>query len=193
MALEREQFRLILEYEKNFAERLAAKVLKKPEMNLWMILIPIIFVFYLNDLKKFRDGCRAFAGNYLLYRECALQEAAEVAEKGRIPALLPLTAKLAMSAAARKKLVEMLEVLVEQYTVMLRARGEDYQELLVDACGGQGDYAAFLQRLGEAEKDFNRTLAAQEGESAEEFREIIAAMERHSADIRSSDSARYFA
>ena len=54
----KENSALILAHEEDFAAALARHVIDKPKLSIWMILIPIFFVFYFFQLNKYRDGLR---------------------------------------------------------------------------------------------------------------------------------------
>ncbi len=193
MALDQNgRIQLILEYEQNFADHLASKVFKNPEINLWMILIPIIFVFYLNDLKKIKDGRQVFVVNYLLSRHCALKEATEVINNGRKPDLQSLAATVDMPSSARPMYAELLAVLVQHYNTLLNTAGDDYHGLLHNAYASHQAYSNFLSRLNKAEKALNRVLKLELEKSSQEVSGIIHSIENHSADIRRSDADHFF-
>lgn len=192
MLSEEDRLQHILEHEQRFADHLALKVFEQPKMGIWMILIPIIFVFYLNDLKKCKDGRQAFAANYLLSRKCAIAEAAEVVKNGREPDLQSLAAKAGLSPDASQKFIEMLAILVEHYNMLIEAEGNDYQGLLLSAYGGHDNYSAFLKRLTVAEKSLNRSLKPQLEESAGEVSDIVSSIEKYSEEIRRVAAGKYF-
>jgi len=83
MTEKKEKSTIILEEEEKFALILASQVINKPQLSLWMILIPIFFVFYFTNLSKYKNGCRQFADNYLIDKKRALNEAIAVVEGGR--------------------------------------------------------------------------------------------------------------
>ena len=41
-----EKAKMILDHEEWFAESLAIKIVEKPTLSVWMILIPIVFIYY---------------------------------------------------------------------------------------------------------------------------------------------------
>ncbi|MBC8247469.1 MAG: hypothetical protein H8E81_07780, partial [Deltaproteobacteria bacterium] len=90
---------LILNYEQKFANSVAVAVIEKPQLNLWMILIPIIFLHFFYRLKKFADGQKAFAGNFILTRKRALEAAAKSIESGGNP---DINALINMSSAPKE-------------------------------------------------------------------------------------------
>jgi hypothetical protein len=192
MSSENNRVQLILEHEQGFADHLALKVFEQPKMGLWMILIPIIFVFYLNDLKKCKEGRQAFVANYLLSRKCAIAEAAEVEKSGRKPDLRSLAAKAGLPPDARQRFTEMLAILVEHYIVLLRSEGNNYQALLLNAYRSHDNYSAFINRLNEAEKALNLALTPQLTESVKEVGDVVRSIEMYSGKIRRAAGEKYF-
>ncbi|MCJ7830466.1 MAG: NF038143 family protein, partial [Desulfobacterales bacterium] len=75
MPTPREKSLLVLQEERLFAAALAAQVIGKPQLSIWMILIPIIFVFFFFRFQKYVAGKKTFADNYLTSRQQALEEA----------------------------------------------------------------------------------------------------------------------
>ena len=47
---------LILADEKRFAAQVSARVIDKPRLDVWMILIPVFFIFYFWQLKRYAKG-----------------------------------------------------------------------------------------------------------------------------------------
>ena len=60
---------LILADEKQFAARVSVKVIDKPRLDVWMILIPVFFIFYFWQLKRYAKGRKTFAENFLITRQ----------------------------------------------------------------------------------------------------------------------------
>jgi hypothetical protein len=175
---------LILEQEEQFSITLAAQVMDKPRLSLWMILIPIFFIYYFNDLNKYKNGCRQFVEHYIIDKKRAMNEAVEVVTSGReidIPALADLSN---MSSKAREKQAQVLAVLVEHYIILLNARGEDYPSLIRNAYGTLTDYLLFLNHLNQAEKEVNKALTPDLRKSHEGINDIVSRMEDVSARLR---------
>ena len=175
---------IILEQEEQFAIALASQVINKPQLSLWMILIPIFFVFYFNDLNKYKKGCRQFADNYLIDKKRALNEAVEVVNTGREPDIRTLAELPDMNSTAREKQADILAVLLEHYTIILNSDGEDFASLIRAAYGSLTNYLLFLNRLNQAEKEVNKTLRPDLKESDEVINDIVSRMEDLSERIR---------
>jgi hypothetical protein len=184
MSEKKEKSAIILEQEEKFAVTLAAQVINKPQLSLWMILIPIFFVFYFNNLSKYRNGCKQFAENYIIDKKRALNEAVEVVDRGREPDIRALAELSNMNNKAREKQVNVLEVLVEHYTSLLNSDGEDFASLIRAAYGTLTNYLLFLNHLNQAEKEVNKALKPDLEKSLEGVNDIVSSMEDLSARLR---------
>ena len=75
MASNDEKKNYILDYERKFAAQLGRAIMQKPKLSTWMVLIPFIFIFYFQDLSKYKNSRQDFSENYLHSRKIALEEA----------------------------------------------------------------------------------------------------------------------
>ena len=78
---------LILAEERRFANQVSHRVIEKPRLAVWMILIPVFFVFYFWQLKRYADGRKKFAESFLLTRRRAIEEAYRAAASDKNPAV----------------------------------------------------------------------------------------------------------
>jgi len=179
-----EKSRLILEHEQHFASILAGNVLDKPKLDMWMFLLPILFVHYMNDFKKFKDGRKTFADHYMVTPKRALEEAAAVVQSGKTADPHSLTKQLEMPPEAQKKLAELFAMLIGHYEVLLKAAGDDFDSLVRSAYNNLTNYLLFINQLNNAEKKLNMALKFQLTTAESETNDIISAIERHSEQIR---------
>ena len=70
-----EQRAIILESERQFAHKLALEVIDRPSLTVWMILIPVIFVYYFFRLNRYKSGREAFIKHYMTGIHRVLEEA----------------------------------------------------------------------------------------------------------------------
>jgi hypothetical protein len=180
----KEKSAIILEQEEKFARILASQVINKPQLSLWMILIPIFFVFYFTNLNKYKNGCRQFADNYLVDKKRALNEAAAVVDGGRESDIFALAKLSNMNSEAREKQAEVLTILVEHYINLMKTDGEDFASLIRAAYGSLTDYLLFLNRLNQAEQEVNKALKPDLEEPDEVINDIVSNMEVVSERLR---------
>ncbi len=180
----KDKSKIILEQEEQFAIMLASQVINKPQLSLWMILIPIFFVFYFTNLSKYKNGCRQFADNYLIDKKRALNEAVAAFDGGREPDIRGLAELSNMNNEAREKQADILAILVEHYSTLLNSDGEDFASLIRSAYGSLTDYLLFLNRLNHAEREVNKSLKPDLEESDEVINDIVSNMEVVSERLR---------
>jgi len=78
-----EKKRLILSHEAVFANRMSLLVIDKPGLSVWMILVPIIFVYWFFRYQKFNAGRKDFADHYMKGIRRALDAACTAIETGQ--------------------------------------------------------------------------------------------------------------
>lgn len=142
---------IILQHEKQFAEALARQVIQKPEISVWMILIPVLFVYHMYRLPRYAQGKKEFVENYLLSRISALHEASSALAEGRQPDTGSLAVRDDVPADIQPHLREILDILVQHYTSLLQAAGDDFPSLARSAYGSGTAYLLIMRRLNDAE------------------------------------------
>lgn len=192
MASNDEKKDYILGYERKFAAQLGRAIMQKPKLNSWMVLIPFIFIFYFQDLSKYKNARREFSENFLVSRQVALKEAEEALAEQRQPVPQDLAAQAEIYPAARENYGELLAVLTEHYFSLLQARGESYDELLQAAYGRRKNYLTFVDKLCHAEKALNRALRPDLAESVEGVNGIVSSIEKNSEKIHRAEAKEYF-
>jgi len=173
----KEKSMLILAHEEKYAAALARHVIDKPKLSIWMILIPIFFVFYFFQLNKCMDGRRMFAEHYLVSKKRALDEAVEVVDTGRNPDCQALAKLSDMPDIVKEKQADVFTVLVEHYIVLLNAQGEDFPSLVRNAYGSLTNYMLMFNRLIQTEREVNKTLTPHLDTSHQKIKEVISRME----------------
>ena len=176
--------RLILEHEEEFAAQLSGHVMDRPRLNIWMILIPIIFVYFFYDLNKYKNGRKMFVSHYLVGKKRALDEAVDAVRMRREPDIRTLAQLSDIPDEAREKQADVLAVLVEHYSILLKSDGEDYSSLVQTAYGNLTNYLLFLNRLNQVEKEAITALEPQMSESGDEISDVVSRMERMSEKLR---------
>jgi hypothetical protein len=185
--------KLIIGQERKFSAQLCRFILHKPTLSSWMIFIPFIFVFYIQDFMKYKKGKQDFMENFLLTRNKALNEAeAALAEHRDIDTGI-IAQQAELSPEAREEYAGFMAVLADHYSVLLQATGETYEELVKSAYGRNKNYQAYIDQLGKAEKDLNKALSPGLEESTEGVADVVGSIERYSEKIRRTDAKEVFA
>lgn len=187
-SLEKKQ-EFILAHEKQFALRLSRHVLGKPELNCWMILIPFLLVFFMQDLMKYKDGLRTFSENYLLCRQKALREAVEALTENRRVDTYPLAEQAKLTGKTLDRYAEFLAVLAGHYTDLLQSQGESFAEMVQSAYGNdRHNFQLFINKLAHVEKSLNTVLMSQLSQTQDGVDATIQKMESASNHIYRADA-----
>lgn len=179
----------ILENEQDLARQLAHRVLDKPVPPIWMILIPIFFVFHAWKIKAYARGLEDFAEHYLLPRRQALEAAADAVRAGTDVDLEALLSQAETLPVQGKPLYgQWMVLLTEHYRTLLTARGDGHPALVRSGYQSKTNYLLFCNRLNQAENAFNLALLPQIEADNEDLLEVIRKMERAITELRRQES-----
>ncbi|WP_028573720.1 NF038143 family protein [Desulfonatronovibrio hydrogenovorans] len=192
-----EKHDLILNQEKIFAYSLAKEMINKPAASVWMILLPILFVYHMFNIQKYKNSIHDFANNYLNTKTRALALALEQQKTGEKKELSLEVCFPQVDSANDKevrvcqKQLKEIEVLFEHYAKLLGGRGKTYESLLKSGYSRGGDYRLFLNRLAEAENEVNRYVL-KHFQTTDRAKEITRKMEGIVDRFREQDFRKYF-
>jgi hypothetical protein len=180
MISKNEKIEMILAQEENFAWQLGRRVLTKPKLHTWMILIPFLFVFFIQDLLKYKKGRKAFSDNYLLSHEKALKEAEDALAQGRKPDAEAVARQASLEGTSQEKYA-------------LQTKGDSYQSLVKSAYGNsRTNFLLFINILNQAEKKLNQALTAQLSKKQEGVDLTIQKIEAASNELRRAEADQIF-
>lgn len=175
---------LILVEEKRFAAQVSSKVIDKPRLDVWMILIPVFFIFYFWQLRRYEKGRKTFADNFLTTRKRALDEALRSAETGQGPNLEKILQASDIPADTRKNYRRWVALLVEHYRDLILAQGSSYPALVKSTYQTRTNYLLFLNRLNQVEREFDAALKPHLENTTEGVNGIIKLMETSVTHLR---------
>jgi hypothetical protein len=187
-----EKAAFVIAQEEAFVQTLALQVLDRPKLSIWMILIPVIFVYFFYRYQKFNSGRKVFCENYLISRKRALKEALEVIRTGRKPDINALAQQSSLPHQIRKKNAAVLKVLVDHYIDLMTAEGENFQELIRGAYKNKTNFLLFINQLNQAEKTLNSAIEPYLAENSGDVSDIIHLINLHSDSIRKELSNKIF-
>lgn len=160
-----EKYRLILEREQTFARIIALKVIEKPKLSVWMILIPIIFIQYFSEYKRFHAGVEGFSGEFIYTRKVALKAALASIKKGMNKEDAIAESDYQKNTGLSEKALKMHEnqlreiaLLFDHYEKLLRAEGDTYDSLVREAYVNGNSYRLFLNQTREMENKTNASM-----------------------------------
>lgn len=149
---------LILVQERQFCHRVSAEIIEKPKLGIWMILIPVFFVFYFWQLSRYSEGRKEFAENFLITRERVLNSCYDAVMKQSPTDLQELTLADDVPTDARDEYHDWLANLSSLYQTLLLAEGSSFEELVRNGYPTRKDYRTICDKLNSSERAFNMAL-----------------------------------
>lgn len=183
---------LILQRELMFANAIGSKVFEKPKVSFWMILIPILFLYFIYRMQRFKSGRMKFDQEFMTTRRKAMDLAVEALETGFKPNIDRVARESGITDALEKPYASWLRTLVDYYDDLLTAEGDSFDALVRSAYHNRTNYLLTLNRLSTVEKGFYTVLkpqlAATEGAAA-----VIATIEEQARRLRRDLAEQIFA
>ncbi|WP_136810763.1 NF038143 family protein [Desulfosediminicola flagellatus] len=174
----------ILEYEEAMASQLARRVLEKPVPPVWMIFIPVFFVFYAWKVKEYSNGLKSFANHYLLSRRLALDTAWESVQNDTHPEIARLIEKAEIMAPEAVPLyLGWITLLTDHYRNLLTSPGKTVEEMIRNYYRNKSSYMLFSNQLNTAENTFNAALLPKIEGDQQDIHFIAARMQRSLKDL----------
>lgn len=174
---------VILQRELAFANPIGAAVFEKPRVSFWMVLIPILFVYFIYRMQRFKVGRMKFDEEFMTTRRRALDVAREAVETNSRPDMDEVARNSSLPEALQKPYISWVNALVEYYMDLLAAEGDSFESLVRATYRNRTDYLLTLNRLNTVEKEFYAALKPHMG-AAEGAADIIATIESQSQQLR---------
>lgn len=150
---------MIWHQERILAYELAKVLIHKPNVTVWMIMLPLLLLFFIQDLKKYKAGIANFVDGFLKNKKTALDMAFNAAREGTSPGdELAGFAADARSASAdqdelHEKQLREIACLMNHYRRLFTGNGETYEALIKNVYPSAIEYQVFLDTLFGLEKD----------------------------------------
>lgn len=182
---------LILEAERIFASQIGGAALEKPVVSFWMVLIPILFLYFIYRMQKYKRGRVKFTEDFMITRNRAMDTTVEALRNGLKPDVDQVVAKSSLSDELKVPYRSWVDALVEYYNDLLTANGERFESLVQSAYGNRTNFLLVLNRLSGAERELysalKPALSDTEGVAA-----IISSMEQKTRQLRRELAERVF-
>lgn len=183
----------ILDHESALAHQLAGLVLDKPKPPIWMIFVPVFFVFFVQKMNQYKNGLKDFVENYLKSRRRALEAALEAEETG-IPTDIKALAESMenVPVQARPLYAEWMEVLVDHYRQLLSSQGNSHAALVRSGYRSKTNFLLFCNSLNKAEKAYSMALLPELDGDNKDIAHVIEKIDVCVTDIRRRDADKIF-
>jgi hypothetical protein len=183
---------LILQRELAFANAVGAAVFEKPKVSFWMVLVPLLFLYFIYRMQRYKSGRMKFDEEFMTTRRRAMNLAFKAVETGTRPDIDRIARESGLTEALEKPYASWLKVLVAFYMDLLAANGDSFESLVRSAYRNRTNYLLTLNRLSTVEREFYAAvkpqLAATEGAAA-----VIATIETQSQQLRRDLAENIFA
>jgi hypothetical protein len=173
---------IILQRELAFANAIGASVLEKPSVSFWMVLIPILFLYFIYRMQRFKSGRVKFDEEFMTTRRRAMDVALNAMEASGKPDMSDVARNSGLPAPLQEPYVSWVKTLAEHYMDLLSADGDSFESLVRAAYRNRTNYLLILNRLTAVEKKFYSALKPHM--AAEGASDIIAAIESQSQKLR---------
>jgi hypothetical protein len=175
---------LILAEERRFAAMVSAKVIEKPRLAVWMILIPVFFVFYFWQLSRYSDGRKTFSAKFMITRQRTLDEVLRSIDHGIDTDIAAVVQVADIPDEIRKDYRRWVTLLADHYRDLIQAHGKSYAALVRSVYKSRTNYLLFLNRLNQVEREFDAALKPHIEHTADNVNGIIKLMEESTSAIR---------
>jgi hypothetical protein len=188
---------LVLDGEESFARAVALGVLVKRPLSAWHFLLPGMFLF---DFLRRSSETRRYSDLFLFPRKLALNGALDILKGEDRKEVLSqieddikhwLVSLNLYSERLHRKHMDVIDLLVDHYSKLLHAEGDNYPGLIKDAYQARESYEAYLHRLSTAEQEVDHAIAEIRGET-KEIMERLRAEQVQVMELRTKEVNRVF-
>ncbi len=191
-AIFQERYRVILENEKALTSYVAGEAIDKPQPAMWMILIPIFFVFFYFQFKRYKEGLKSFKFDFMKTRKRVLDAVHQALVYDTPVNVEELVALGNAPKEAREAYGAWIEELATFYRSLLQAEGRDYPSLLKSCYKKQSNCLIALNKLTTVERGLNKALVPDLDTQDERTLMAIASIERSCEDFRRNQANEVF-
>ncbi len=198
MALEKQTpYDLIWNQENQFAYRVARQVLQKPKISVWIILIPILFLYYAHKIQQYKAAVHDFSKGLTRSKFLALDSAKDEIDSGRKNeeyqtdfVSKDLESSPNMIRVRDRQIAEVV-LLKSHYRKLLRHKGASYQDLIRKTYRTAADYRLFLKELAQAEEEVNDAVL-RAYHPGKEARDVTKRMQKAALSLRKEELTTFF-
>ena len=196
----KKKFDLIYNYERFIGNSVALRVIQSKPIGVWEFLIPIVFILHFIRNKQSRE---LFIQNYMFTKRHALDAAFKILKKGlsrenaisgienQARALLtaPQTREIYSESILKQQMNE-IDLLMDHYSKLLGAGGQDYDALTRNAYGSRQNYYKFHKKLKSVEKKVANAARQTLGSKADV--DALLKIEKATEEIRQAQIEKFF-
>jgi hypothetical protein len=182
---------LILHEERSFARAVAVCAVEKPKTSFWLVVIPILFLYYGYLIQKYKKSLARFVDDFMVTRNRAMELAWDVVTEGGQPAIEKSEWMATLHGDLQRPYSIWMAALTDYYSVLLQGEGASFAELVRGRYRNRAEYQLVLNHLNSAERGFYAALKSQM-KAMDGAAEIIAVVEKTSRVLRREMVERIF-
>jgi len=182
---------IILGHELIFANEIGAILFEKPKVSYWMIFIPILFLYFIFRMQKFKNDRIKFSEEFMSVRREAMKAALDASASDGSPDMNITNRYENLPEPLQKPYASWIKTLSAFYLTLLAADGHDFESLARKAYRNKSSYQSALEKLNHMEKEFYTALKPMMTE-VEGTAAIIAKIESASQRLRTESAIRIF-
>lgn len=182
---------IILRQELAFANEIRAAVFEKPKVSYWMVFIPILFLYFIYRMQKFKNDRIRFNEEFMSARRSAMDNAFSAAESNSMTEMGGATQDSKLPLPLQKPYVSWIKILSSHYLDLLTADGNNFESLVRKAYCTQNNYLLTIDKLNSAENEFYMALKPLMAQ-VEGTADIISTIETQSRRLRYETAYRIF-
>ena len=182
---------IILSHELAFANKIGAVLFEKPKVSYWMMFIPILFLYFVYRMQKFKSDRIKFDEEFMTARRQAMDNAFCAAEANGKTEMSNIAWGSKLPVPLQKPYVSWIKTLSSHYLDLLTADGNDFESLVRAAYCNHDNYLLTLDGLNNVEKEFYSALKPLMAQ-VEGTADIITTIESQSRLLRSETAYRIF-
>jgi len=176
---------IILQREMSFANAIGASVIEKPKVSVWMVFIPILFLYFIYRMQRYKSDRMKFGEEFMITRRRAMDAAFESAASEGRPDIDGVVHNLSLPEPLHKPYVAWVKTLADYYLELLAAEAEGggFESIVRAAYRNRSNYLLTLNRLSTVEKEFYTALKPHLA-ATEDAADIITRIETQSRELR---------
>lgn len=187
-----EKYFSILESEKTLTSHVAGEAVEKPQPAVWMIVIPVFFVFFFFQFKRYKNGLKTFKHDFLRTRKRVLDSVHQSMVDNTHVDIEELVTAGNAPDQAREAYATWVKELVVFYRSLLEAEGRDYPSLVQSCYKKKSNYLLALNRLNTVERELNRAILPDLENQDERTTAAVEAIEKSTIDFRRNQAKEVF-
>lgn len=178
---------LLVTYERALARKLALEIFDRPRPQIWMILVPLFFVFFIQKIRQYSSGLEDFVDNYMRPRLAALDiAAASLSDRDGAERIEELARQVPENV--RPLFVDWMTMLTDHYRELLQTGGADVGAMIRGAYRTRTDYLLWCNVLNRTENSYNLALMPAIDGEQDDVGSIISRMHDSLTRLRREDA-----